>query len=1089
MQVRLLGPVEVVGPDRAVRPVSGLRRKAVLAVLALRPGEIVSTDRLIETVWGRSADVALNTVQSHVSYLRRVLGDPAAIVTRPPGYQLDLGPDGTDAAVAERLIRDARQTGSLARRAESLRSALALWRGRPLADLVGLPGLAGESDRLAALAADARRSLAETRLALGEHADLLPELRQLAGEHPFDEQVQGQLVLALYRSGRQADALVVLREVRARLAAELGIDPGPALQELAAAVLRQSPSLAAPLPAAPARSFVGRRDELDATGDNTVPMIAVSGDPGIGKTSLLREFARRAQRSGRVVAWGRAAEYEQNVPFAVITDALNDLAAPPTGDEDLLRELLPGDGGAAPVLGGERYRLHRAVRGLLEAAAGRAGLLVVLDDLHWADHGSAELLEFLLRHPPAGPVQFAVAYRPRQLPGRLQDSLGRAVLDGVVQLLELGPLTRADIDELLPERLPAARRRELYEASGGNPFYLHALARADLGRLSAVRSEAVRAALAAELGALAPIEAKVAWAAALAPEVAEPELVARTAEVSERAVLAALDRLAARDILRAGQHDRFQFRHPLLRQAAYESSDPGWRVGAHARAAAALRKNGAAAAEQAHHLERCATRGDLEAIEVLHQAGSDALNSNPGVAAHWFSTALRLLPDTPEADGTRMGLLVAQAQAFAVTGRLPESRQTLHQLLHLIPVAAAEPRASLVALCAGIERLLGRHTEANAQLAAELAGLAGLPEDEDRATAILLLGLASDFTSIDAGPGPSAEAVAAARRAGDRPLLAAALATSVLNDQWTGCADHGTGDRLTEAAALVDAMPDAEVAELLHGVAWLATAELCHDRPYDAGRHAERALLAARASGQTTLAGQIHALRACVHRALGELPAAARCLEDARDAAALLDTDELTSLVLAYQCVVVALQGDLDRALRLGQEAVAVAGPRRDYFAGAAAGALAQAMLYAGDPAGCVEVLLGESADPRLTRIDPVSRSAWFLMLAEAEATRGRLDQAMTWADRAQAEADLIDSPRRSGSARLARAYALLPTDPAGAAANAEAAQRLFSTGADPIGAGLAHLVLGKAGGGPGHVARARRLFERCGAGLLAARA
>ena len=1112
MQVRLLGPVEVVGPDRAVRPVSGLRRKAVLAVLALRAGEIVSTDRLIEAVWGKNADIALNTVQSHVSYLRRVLGDPAAIVTRAPGYLLDLGPDGTDVVLAERLIRQARQGGGPGRRAELLRSALALWRGRPLVDVAGLPWLAGQSDRLAALASDARRSLLETRLALGEHADLLPELRQLAGEQPFDEQAQGHLVLALYRSGRQADALVVLREVRARLAADLGIDPGPALRELEAAVLRQSPELAPPPagPAQPARPaagpLVGRDAELsvltrllDATGEDAGPVVAVGGDPGIGKTSLMREFARRAQQSGWTVAWGRAAEYEQQVPFALIADALADLPAPPAdlpaGDAALLRELRPALGGdEAPVLGGERYRLHRAVRSLLESAAGPGGLLIVLDDLHWADAGSAELLEHLLRHPPAGPVRFAVSYRPRQLPGRLQQSLGRAVLDGVVRSLELGPLARADIDELLPERLSAARRRELYEASGGNPFYLQALARADLGRLSAVRPEAgdrlprhVQAALAAELGALAPIEAKVAWAAALAPEVAEPELVARTAELSEREVLAALDRLVARDILRADpRNDRFQFRHPLLRRATYETADPGWRVGAHARAAETLRQRGAAPAEQAHHLERCAYRGDLAAVEVLRQAGADALNSNPGVAGHWFGTALRLLPDAPESAGPRMELLVARAQALAVTGRLRESRQTLHDLLHLIPVVAAEPRASLVALCAGIERLLGRHAEANAQLAAELAGL---PADEDRAAAILLLGRASDFTTLDTAPDPSAEAVAAARRAGDRPLLAAALATSVLNDQRSGRLGPGTGDRLTEAAALVDAMPDAEVAQLLHGVAWLSTAELCHDRPYDAGRHAERALQAARASGQTTLAGQLHALRACVHRALGDLPAAARCLEDARDAAALLDTDELTSLVLAYQCTVTALQGDVDLALRLGKEAVAVAGSRRDYFAGAAAGALAQALLHAGDPAECVAVLLGGTGSPQLIGIDPLSRSAWFLMLAEAEAALGRPDQAMTWADRAQAEADLIDSPRRSGSARLARAYALLPTDPAAAAANADAALRFFTTAGDPIGAGLAHLALGTAGGARAHFTRARSHFERSGAHLLAARA
>ncbi|MFI7600487.1 BTAD domain-containing putative transcriptional regulator [Actinoplanes sp. NPDC049681] len=1124
MRVRLLGPVEVVRADGTALPVPGLRRRAVLAVLALRAGEVVSTDRLVEAVWGEGATTALNTVQSHVSYLRRALGDPAMIIARAPGYLLDPGPGGTDVAVAEGLIREARRSADAGRRVELLRSALALWRGRPLADVAELPWLGGESDRLAALASDARRLLVEARLALGQHADVLPELHELAREHPFDEEVQGRLVLALYRSGRQADALLVLREVRARLAAELGIDPGPALRDLEAAVLSQSPGLAPPPPppVAVGGLLVGRGGELSALedllgagGPDAAPMVAISGDPGIGKTSLLRQFARHAQRCGRTVAWGRAAEYEQHVPFAVITDALADLATPqglPADDLALLHEILPMTGRppgdtVAPALGGERFRLHRAVRTFLEAVAGSSGLVVVLDDLHWADPGSAELLDHLLRHPPAGPVLLAVSYRPRQLSGRLRQGLVRAVADGTVRSLELGPLAEADIGELLPAGLSGSRRHELYEASGGNPFYVQALARAVVSRVAPDRAGApdalptqVQVALAAELDALTPAEARVAWAAALAPEVAEPELVARTAELPVDEVLAALDRLVAYDILRVSPlRDRFQFRHPLLRRATYESADPGWRVAAHARAAEFLREHGAALAEQAHHLERCASRGDLGAVEVLRQAGAALLDSNPGVAGHWFGTAMRLLPDTAAAAGTRMELLSARAHALAVTGRLRESRQTLHDLLHLVPAAAAEPRASLVALCAGIERLLGRHAEANALLAAEVAAL---PPTAGRAAATLLLGLASDFTTVDddgsggRDPDRPASAVAAARLAGDRPLLAAALATSVLEDQRAGRASGDIGNRLTEAAALVDAMPDAEVAQLLHGVAWLATAELCQDRPFDAQRHAERALQTARSSGQTTLVGQIHALRACVHRALGDLPEAARCLEDARDAAALLDTDELTALVLAYQCTVTVLQGDLDHGLRLGKEAVAVAGNRSGYFAGTAAGALALALLHAGDPAGCVTTLLGDGAELDVRRIDPLSRSAWFLLLAQADAARGRPEQAMTWAERAQAEAGAGDSPKRTGSARLARAYALLPTDPAAAATYAEAALQPFAVAADPIGAGQAYLTLGSARASIGDIegaraalVRARARFARSGAHLLGARA
>jgi DNA-binding SARP family transcriptional activator len=247
VHVRLLGPVDVVtggGP----REVPGLRRKAVLAVLALHAGEIVSTDRLIDIVWGeqgRSAGV--NTVQSHVSALRRALGVRSAIIARPPGYVLELAGEATDVAAAERLIRASCQASDPARSAALLRSALALWRGRPLLDVAEVPWLAEQSDRLAAMELEAQRALADARMALGEHLQLLPELRHLAAQHPFDEQVHGQLVLAMYRAGRQADALAALRDLRGHLAMELGIDPGPALRELEAGILRQDAALAPPV--------------------------------------------------------------------------------------------------------------------------------------------------------------------------------------------------------------------------------------------------------------------------------------------------------------------------------------------------------------------------------------------------------------------------------------------------------------------------------------------------------------------------------------------------------------------------------------------------------------------------------------------------------------------------------------------------------------------------------------------------------------------------------------------------------------------------------------------------------------------------
>ncbi len=168
MQVRLLGPVDVM-VDGAPRPVHGLRRKALLAALALHCGEVVSTGRLVDVVWGQNApSTAVNTLQSHVSYLRHLLASKAAIRAQPPGYLLDLGEDGTDVQLAERLLRQGQQAAEPAQRVAHLRAALALWRGRPLADMTGLPWLENQAGRLDLLGAQVRRALIDARLASGE---------------------------------------------------------------------------------------------------------------------------------------------------------------------------------------------------------------------------------------------------------------------------------------------------------------------------------------------------------------------------------------------------------------------------------------------------------------------------------------------------------------------------------------------------------------------------------------------------------------------------------------------------------------------------------------------------------------------------------------------------------------------------------------------------------------------------------------------------------------------------------------------------------------------------------------------------------
>ena len=315
--------------DDRPQQVSGLRRKAVLATLALQAGEVVSTDQLMDVVWAHHPPpTAVNTLQRHVSHLRGTLGCKGAIVSRPPGYVLDLGDDGTDVQQVERLLQHSTRATDPVQQARQLQAALALWRGRPLADVPGLAWLEEQARRLELLCQTVKRALFDARLAAGEHVQLVPDLEQMVTENPLDEQACAQLMLALYRSSRQADALDAYHRLRRTLADELGIDPSQALRDLETAILRQDPALDAPAPVvtlpggAPAGgapplpvpaqlpptapAFAGRDEELASLDANlrtaqagragTAPAVvisAVSGTAGVGKTALAVHWAQR----------------------------------------------------------------------------------------------------------------------------------------------------------------------------------------------------------------------------------------------------------------------------------------------------------------------------------------------------------------------------------------------------------------------------------------------------------------------------------------------------------------------------------------------------------------------------------------------------------------------------------------------------------------------------------------------------------------------------------------------------------------------------------------------------------------------------
>ena len=290
MEFRILGPLTAVDDGRAVE-LPRRKHRALLAALLLRAGETVSGDRLIEDLWGESPPrTARDALQNYVSLLRKSLGGDV-LVTREGGYVLDVSPEQVDAVRFERLAAEAREIVTPDGRAGKLREALELWRGPALADLAYEPFAAVEIARLEELRLAATQDLIDAELELGRHADLVPELETLIQEHPFDERLRGQLMLALYRSGRQAEALEAYRAARRMLDEELGLEPGPPLRELEQAILRHDPALATPAVAKPV-TLPTRRTVTVLFADLVDSSSLVEGlDPEAAHSLLQRYFA------------------------------------------------------------------------------------------------------------------------------------------------------------------------------------------------------------------------------------------------------------------------------------------------------------------------------------------------------------------------------------------------------------------------------------------------------------------------------------------------------------------------------------------------------------------------------------------------------------------------------------------------------------------------------------------------------------------------------------------------------------------------------------------------------------------------------
>src|SRR5438034_8981505 len=870
-----------------------------------------------------------------------------------------------------------------------------------------------------------------------------------------------------------------------------------------------------------AEHLVGRADELTSLEQVLGELdrgrsgaIELVGEPGIGKTRLLTELAARAEKHGQLVRAGSASELERDLPFSVFVDSLDEylqglepkrLAAL---DDDVRTELahvFPSlsalAGGRAAALQHERYRSHRAIRKLLEQLATTKPLVLVLDDFHWADAASAELLGALLRRPPTAAVLIALAVRPRQMSERLSAALERAQRAATLTRIELGPLTPTEARNFLGEAVDSAAAATFYEESGGNPFYLEqlvrSLERADADATGVAEMSAaigvpstVAAALTEELALLSDEARLVLEGAAVAGDPFEPELAAAAAATPEAAAMDAVDDLLQVDLVRTTDVPRrFRFRHPLVRRAIYEGTPGGWRLGAHERCAEALAARGATAAARAHHVERSAREGDMAAVAVLREAGDAAARLAPASAAGWFAGALRLLPQNAPAE-ERVELLLARAEALTATAHFAESHSALLEAISTVPADSVPLRARLIRACAGVEHLLGQQEQAHDRLA---QALQALPESASPDAVALMIELAlSEFYATDyqsmldwAQP-----AVNAAKQLDDPPLTAAAVAMLALADAMTGAAEQVEADR-SEAAALVDSLSDDELSQRLDAAAWLAGAELYLDRYAEADAHASRALTLGRATGQGELFLVLYQIVGRAWYVRGKLAEATELLDGAIEAARLLGNTHALAWNLFNRSVVALAVGDLDVALATAQESVDLSRSLDEGFVAAWAGVrLAAVLLETGEVKRAVELLLGSAGGEELTLIPGGWRAYCLELLTRCWLALDRNADAKRAAACAEARAAAVRLPLPAAWAdRAAAAVALHAGDPASAAELALGSAAAATEAGAPIEAALSRTLAGRALAQSGQrdravaeLQRAAAVLDSCGA-------
>ncbi|MFE2877360.1 AAA family ATPase [Streptomyces roseus] len=804
-------------------------------------------------------------------------------------------------------------------------------------------------------------------------------------------------------------------------------------------------------------ALAGRREEtavlaraIGGLGAGRGTVLEIAGDPGTGKTALLNLLARLAAQQGAAVLRSRA-------------------RSAGAGRYQVLREAWERSLPPAPGPRWEDAADQELVRALLDGCARRGGgrgSVLVLDDLHHADPATARLLELLVEECAARPMVLALALRPRQTPPGLLALLDDAWHAGHLVRVEPAPLDTEAIAALSGGRRGPAER--LAAGSLGNPRALRVLLAAGHdpdqwpARSQAAAAPLLRAAapVLAELEALPGDCGQVLAAAAVLGEPFRPGDAAHVAGYRGDRAAAALGTLAAADLIRSGPPaGTLVFRHPLLGHLLRHRMSPGLHQDAHRRALELLDARGAGASARARHAEHAlpAAADPAPALRVLTEGAAEALACEPATAARWLRLTLEYAPAGSPDSGERSRLALDCCRALTAAGRPEEARGLAHELLRTPGALPGRLRTEALALCVGVERLLGRYEEADATARTVVDGLArplSAPLPPETA------GLVFDYGLLHALRGTASEVRDLAHEAARAVTASDDDGRTALGVLAAFC-DSYAGDFARAAPAVarwarrVDSRPDTVAGRAPEVLALLGCAELFVERFADARRHLARGLATAGGGAHKHIAvNQLLGL-SILDQWAGRLDAAQQHAREAERLAGEIGAPDAAGLAIALRSAALLWAAPRRRTVEvveLAEAGLRATVPGTGWWAGSALGLLAVARLVGGDPAACLSTLV-EGGGEDLARLQPPSRPSLFALMTTAAAQCGDLAAAARSARAADAAAERLGRPpfQQAQADRAEAALALAQGDPVRAAALSLDAARAFKSLGMPV--------------------------------------